>query len=106
MQIIPLVPSPFQQINVTLEDINMNFDIRWNGTAACWKLDIFAADESFTFRGLRLSPGVDLLEGLALPELGGLYISDTQRFHAEPDYDGLGDRYQLFYMTLVEIAAL
>lgn len=105
-QIIPVTPLPHQTIETVLDNIAVSLTLRWNEIAASWKLDFVAIDGSFTLRGLRLSPGTNLLEGMAVPELGGLFVSDTAGEYAEPTYTGLGDRFLLWYAPLSDMSTI
>lgn len=100
IEVVPLTGNAWQQVSITLEDIPMVFTLRWNEIAAGWFFDLISSDESITIRGLRMSPGIDLLRGLAFPELGKLYVTDLQNEIAEPNFDELQDRFMLWYLPL------
>lgn len=100
---IPMTSDPWQQISVTLEDIPVAITIRWNEVASGWFWDILSTDETIDIKGLRLSPGINLMSGLALSELGRVYCIDEEAENAEPTLDGLGDRFKMWYLPLSAI---
>ena len=100
---IPLRADAWQQISITLEDIPLIVTLRWNEVAAGWYMNLLSQDESVDIKGIRLSPGINILDGLALPELGYMYVTDEEQANTDPDFDGLGDRYILWYLPLEAI---
>ena len=106
IQIIDIDPRPDVDNEVKLDGIAIIITQRWNETAAVWVADIKALDDSFHVRGLALMPGTNILNGMAIPQLGGLFISDVHGTRTEPTYMSLGDQHILWYVPRAELDAL
>jgi hypothetical protein len=98
VEVITTSPEYWQRIATTLDSIPVTISILWNELDEAFYADIVAADESIELRGVRLSPSMDLLDGLAITELGKLFVIDMQLKHEEPTLEGLGTRFVLLYL--------
>jgi hypothetical protein len=99
---IPLQPIPAQAFNVTL------------GTQPCrivlyQKGDYFFMDVTVNnvtvVQGRMVLNSVWIVRYAYLGLVGDLFMFDTMGTDDGPTYDGLGARYQLYYVTPDEIAA-
>lgn len=106
MVTIPLTPDPDYKFQVEIEDETVELRVRWNLVEQAWYLDITGVSFTLELLGLKLVGGVDLLKPYAVVELGGLFIIDSEEKNQDPDFDGLGDRYRLIYVTKAERGGL
>lgn len=97
--IIPLIVNPRYQFQVDLEDNTYLFTVRWNVESAAWYLNIEGVSNTVDYKGIKLVTGVNLLKPYAILELGALYMIDNEEQGLDPDYDNIGSRYQLYYIT-------
>jgi len=98
LQIINLSPSYWSEPNTFLDGIPVEIRQTYNEIDGGYFLDILAADGSIDVKGLRIATNSDMLDGLALSELGRLFAIDLERKSADPDFDGLGTRFILVYL--------
>jgi len=96
--VITTNPVYYQRIHTTLDLIPVTLRILWNVDANAYFTDIKSIDGTINATGLRLSPGVDILDGLAITELGKMFITDMHMKKEEPTFDELGDRFILWYL--------
>ena len=96
--VIDTDPVYLQRIYVTLDDIPLMIRILRNYEYKSYFANIKSNDGSISLQGIRLSPGLDLLDGMAVPELGKLFITDMQLKKGEPTKTELGDRFVLWYL--------
>jgi len=101
---IPLTPNPDYSFQIDIEDQTVELSIRWNLVDQCWYMDIFGVTFDLDLKGLKLVGGVNLLKPHAVLELGGLYILDAEEKAQDPDFDLIGDRYILIYVTKEEMS--
>ena len=106
MKTILLTPNPDYNFTVEIEDQTVKMDVRWNLADTAWYLDITGLTFDLELKGLKMVGGVDLLKPHAVTELGGLFMVDVEDKNQDPDYDLLGDRYRLIYVTKAERSAL
>lgn len=99
MQKVPLRAVPNQRLNTVLGDYSCTLhlyqrgdflyaDVTANGTAICTGAMCLANTNIINFPTASFS--------------GLLYFVDMQGYAANPHYEGLGDRYQLYYITAEE----
>lgn len=113
MRTIPVTPAyPEQTQRVELDGVAYQMRIYWTqfdeqikeaiGTTddGKWYMDLSSDD--ITLNGIALVGGANLLEPYAYNQLGGLIVVDSELKYANPTYDGLGDRFQLIYVTRAE----
>lgn len=106
MRTIPLFSEPDYEFNTDIEDQTVKIRVRWNQVEAAWYMDITGQTFTLELLGLKLVGGVNLLKPHAVIELGGLYMIDSEEKNEDPDYDLLGDRYRLIYVTKAEMSEL
>ncbi len=98
---IPLQPAAHQQFNITLNNVEYRFTVRWCDPAQAWTLDI--ADSTGTtqlINGLQLLPGSDLLEQFAYLAIGGqLQVQTDNNPGAPPTFQNLGLTSHLYYIV-------
>jgi hypothetical protein len=100
---INLIPdNPHYEFTCPLDGNSYKFEIRWNETSSAWYMSITGITIDVQIRGIKLISGVDLLKPFPIPELGMMYIIDSQEQNQDPDYDGLGSRFLLLYEPLGE----
>ncbi len=101
MIVIPLQAIPAQTFNVTLNGQSCAISIYRKG-------DYFFMDLSVNGAPVRqcrmLLNSVWFVRYAYLGFVGDLVMFDTQGTNESPTYDGLGTRYQLYYVTPDEIA--
>lgn len=107
MVTIPLdaTSSDFEK-TVDIEDQTVTFRIRWNSLEEAWYTDITGVTFTLSLLGLKLVGGVNLIKPHAVIELGGLFLIDSEEKAEDPDYDLLGDRYRLIYVTKAEMSGI
>lgn len=107
MQLLPLIPSTFAyRFGSKLDDTQYIFDVRWNGRALTWFLDVFQDDETPIARGLALVLGAAIGSRITDPAWpnGRMFVSDLSNAGRDATFDDLGTRVQLYYMTAAELA--
>jgi hypothetical protein len=109
VQTIPLGPPvagrQIEEFSVTLENIVWQMRLRWSYTAEAWRLDMASTETGTELKGLTLAPGHNLLAPHAVLELGQLWVVDTEGKLANPDFEGIGDRFKLLYVPLSDVDA-
>lgn len=102
MIVIPMQAIPAQTFNVTLNGQACTISLYKKG-------DYFFMDLSVNGSPVRLGRmllnSVWFVRYAYLGFVGDLVMFDTQGTNESPTYDGLGSRYQLYYLTPDEIAA-
>jgi len=96
--VIPLIPDYSYRFNSILEELNIQFYVRWNIVDAAWYMDLEIVETGTKVNGIKLIGGIDLLKQYAITELGKMFIVDTEEKFQEPDFDLIGDRYKLIYI--------
>lgn len=102
MQLIALQPVPSQQLQAVLAGQNCQIAVYAKSTGIYVDVNVNGSDISL---GVIARDGVPLIPTAYLGFAGNLIIADMQG-SADPTYDGLGDRYQLVYLTAAEYAQL
>jgi len=104
MLVIPLFnDSPYYDFSTTLEDDSYQISIKYSTLEECWYMDLKGVTNEVDLKGMKLVGGVDLLEPYAVIELGKMYIVDMSSRYEDPNYDNMGDRFQLLYVTKDEL---
>jgi len=106
MQTIPLIPNANYSFLVDLEETkNQTIEIRlrWNSIEQAWYIDLTGQTFDFQLDGQKLVGGVNFLKPHAVLELGGLFLIDSEDKAEDSDFDLLGDRYKLIYVTKAEM---
>jgi hypothetical protein len=106
---LPLVPAiPNYRVGTTLDGEPYVLDVRWNGRAAAWYLDILDVDETPIEQGIKLVLGAALGSRTLNPARlrGLLRVSDLTGAGREATFDDMGERVIVYYYTPAELEAL
>lgn len=95
MRQIPLQPVPAQRLQVVLDDQNCTLVLYSRGGRLYADLD---AGSDVVFRGAVCRCGADIVQSPTLRFSGSLHFYDTQGAQ-DPEYDGLGSRFILLYLS-------
>lgn len=95
---LPLESDAFFSYDIKLDGGAYRITIRWNQADQAWYMDIVGNSNTVVKKGIKLVGGTNLLEPFAVLELGALYVVDLEGEDLDPDFEGLGDRYQLVYV--------
>jgi hypothetical protein len=98
LEIIKLFSTYWAEIATTLDKIPVTIRLTYNEVDAGYFADILAADGSIDAKGLGVRTNADMLDGLALSELGRLFIIDLEKGGIDPTFDDLGARFALCYL--------
>jgi hypothetical protein len=100
MQTVPLSAVPTQRMAITLENQPCSIELRQNGGTLYFSLWVndTAIVLSHTCRDRSL-----LLIGLAYTGFAGNFLFIDSAGETDPYWTGLGDRYQLVYLTAAEV---
>jgi len=74
-----------------------NFDVD-----GYWSMDIVS--DQFDIKGIKIVSNCELLWPYALQNFGGFYLTDLSEKNNDPDYNGIGDRWELNYIPKDDIA--
>ncbi len=99
MQIIPLESIPSQQLRIVLGGQNVDLNLFQKTTGMF--LGCFLNGEPI-FSGCLVLNGVNMIFQKYWGFVGGLVMVDTQG-NSDPDYSGLGNRWQLIYLDQSEV---
>jgi len=102
MIVIPLQAIPAQAFNVSLGGQTCRIALYQKG--GDFFIDLSVNGSPIRQCGMVLN-GVWIVRYAYLGFVGDLVMFDTQGTNDGPTYDGLGTRYQLYYLTPAEIAA-
>lgn len=106
MKRIPLrADVPCYRFNSTLDGHVVFFRLKWNFISEQWFIDVDCEELGLSYKGFAFVTGNNILSGRGVSELGALVLIDLQG-DADPDRDGLGDRWKLVYITRAEIDGL
>lgn len=95
---IPLAPAP-QKITIALGGVTYRLALVWNGTSACWVLDIYSADSVAILLGVPLVTGVDLLAQYEYLGFGGqLIVQSDPDPDVVPSFTTLGTTGHLYWV--------
>ena len=90
---------------IELDGILFNLKIYWNTMNDAWFMDIYQND-TLVFAGLKLVKEIRLLNEYAIEEIPGdfiLYDTENLTDGLRVDFDNLGTRYLLIYLTEDEL---
>ena len=99
---IPLQPIPAQTFNVSLGGQPCRIALYKKGDYFYMDLTV---NNTAVLQGRMVLNSVWIVRYAYLGLVGDLVMFDTQGTNDSPTYDGLGSRYQLYYLTPEEIAA-
>jgi len=102
---LPIVADPNYSMIINLEGFEVTFYFRWHTSTNSWLVDIEIDQINKTIRGLKIATGQDLLKGHAVSDLGVLLPVDDVG-NEDPNFDDFGDRFNLVYYTVAEVAAI
>jgi len=96
---IPLFVLPHYSFSISLEQSLWRCEVHWNGVTQAWYKDLKGVTyPTLHYPGIKLVGGVNLIQGLAIAELGQLIMVDTTGDNHDPDYDNIGTRFLLQYL--------
>ena len=111
MSVIPLQESAEYLMRIDLEGIPNRLRVYWNefsdaikpsyDTAGFWAMDL--SNELFTINGIKLVGGTELMLPYSQVNFGGFYLYDMANENLDPEFVGIGTRWQLNYIPLSEI---
>lgn len=99
---LPVEVAPRYSFYETLDGYDFRFVISWNDYEDAWYLDLIGlTDETLTFYGIKLVPGVNLLSSFGIRDriTGVLTVVDESGENENPTYADIGDRFNLVYIT-------
>ena len=99
---VPLQPIPAQAFSVTLGDQPCRIVLYQKGSTFYMDLTVSG---NVVVKGRMVLNNVWIVRYAYLGLSGDLVMYDTMGSNDVPTYDGLGTRYQLYYLTADEIAA-
>jgi len=99
-RVLPLIPStPNYRVSTTLDGVQYILDIRWNGRAGVWYLDVLDIDEDPIAAGIAVVLGSAL--GIRTTDArfppGMLIAVDMSDEGHDAGFDDLGDRVAVLY---------
>ncbi len=109
-QVIPTFPYPEDVFSINLDGAIYNCRIYWtayddqiraiveDGNDGKWYMDIAGSNNTVNVKGIALVCGCDLLEPYAYSELGSLLMLDTSGNSEDPNFAGMGTRFELRYL--------
>lgn len=105
-QQLPLRPSiPNYRVGTKLGGVSYVLDVRWNGRADAWYLDVLDEGADPIRVGIKLVLGAALGRRCVDPRFppGILMASDTSGAGVDATLDDMGDRVQVFYFPPEEL---
>ena len=104
MIFVPFIEAPDQSVALVLERRRVTLRMLYNVMIARWSLDV-AIDATPMICGIRLVPGVDLLEPFGI-DIGSIFVGDYEGRGAAPDYEAMiSGRLRLYAIGPAERAA-
>lgn len=112
MSVIQLQPVAEYTFRIDLEDLTNTIRIYWTEfsddqrdmeTGGFWSMDI--SNELFTIAAIKLVTGVELMWPYSQIKFGGFYLYDMDGENKDPEFIGVGDRWQLDYIPVAEVDA-
>jgi hypothetical protein len=98
LEVVSVFSTYGAEIITALDGIPVTIRLTYNDVDDGFFVDILATDGSIDVKGLRASTNADMLDGLALSELGRLVVIDLERGLVDPIYEDFGGRFGLFYL--------
>lgn len=98
---ITLRALPYYRGTKTLDGAVYRLTIKWLPNTEKWYLDIKGLSNDVDIKGIALLPGKDLLKPFGWGNiLGELWVVDGENKDENPDYEGMGVRWNLVYTPL------
>ena len=88
--------------SVTVDGETVSIRLFWVGNNNSWFMDIRGISFDMEFTGIRCCTNDRILGPYAVREIGEFIFQDLEQLGDDPDYDGLGTRFQLTYYTKEE----
>lgn len=101
-----LQEGPLFGFSVELEGVNYGFTFRWNERSSQWSMDVADGDGNLLVAGIRVVVDVPmLLRYRSIPRLppGDIVAVDSTDQSRDPDFEDLGRRVEVFYISSDEI---
>ena len=112
--IIPLEASAEYTLRIDLDNIACRIRVYWNefsdavkanyDTNGFWAMDV--VNDIFDIKGIKLVGGTDLMWPYSHINFGGFILYDLTGQNEDPEFDGIGDRWQLNYIPIADIRAI
>lgn len=106
MQTLPLFKNSRYSYRTTLDGNLYKFSYHWNREDESWYMDIDGVSNDEAVSGIRLATGPNLLKPYAILPLGAIYMLDGKLEGTDPNYDDIGGRYSLIYVSTTEPDAI
>ena len=113
MSVIPLQETAEYTIRIDLDEIPCAIRIYWNefsdatkaeyDTTGFWAMDL--SNSIFDIKGIKIVGGTDLMWPYSQP-FGGFILYDMDLENKDPEFDGIGTRWQLNYVPISDIRAV
>ena len=112
MSIIPIEEIAEQTIRIDLDGITNTVRVYWTefsdvmtdmDTAGFWSMDII--NNLFTIKAIKLVGGVELMWPYSQINFGGFFLYDMTNENLDPEFAGIGTRWQLDYIPIDELQA-
>jgi len=107
-QLLPLIPSvPSYRVATTLAGTQYVLDVRWNGRAAAWYMDLLQEDTTPIALGIKIVLGRFIGIRVTDPAFppGIIMASDLSGAGIDATLDDIGTRVAVYFYTLEEINA-
>lgn len=114
MKTLPLLELIDYTMRIDLDLIPCTVRVYWNEfsdaeksnfeTAGCWYMDIL--NNLFTIDGIKIVGGCELMWPYSQVDFGGFVLTDMSNQDLDPEFIGMGSRWQLDYYDLSEIDAV
>ena len=111
---IPLREQAEYTFRIDLDEIVNDCRIYWvqfsetiandMSTAGFWALDI--KNPIFTIKGIKLVCGVDIMWPYSHADFGGFVVFDMSGKNLDPEFNGIGERWQMNYYPIAEAQAM
>jgi len=108
MSVIPLQEASEYTMRIDLDNIPCVIRIYWNefsdslksqmATNGFWAMDL--SNELFTINGIKLVTGTELMWPYSYATFGGFFLYDTEFKGSDPEFNGMGTRWQLNYIPI------
>jgi len=111
MSVIPLQEVAEYTMRIDLDNLPTVVRVYWNefseslksemSTDGFWAMDL--SNELFTIKGIKLVTGTELMWPYSYANFGGFYLYDMELNADDPDFKGIGTRWQLNYIPIAEL---
>jgi Domain of unknown function (DUF6983) len=103
MEKIPLIQSQSTVFNVDLNSINYNMQTKYNYRFGYWTLDILIGEDPFLM-GIGMLIGTNILSQYPKANnIGALIMFDTSDSNLDANFNELGERVIMIYLTPEEL---